>query len=385
MSLLKRGEVWWSYFYVDGVRYQQSTGTANRRRAEQNELKFKADVNARRHNLVQVDPTLTFGALAARFVATAGPKPHHLDRLKHLLPYFGNVPLVKLTKNMAREYRRYRQSEKSIKDATVNRDVAVLRHLLYWATDEGLLPANPLARLRMERERRTVRPVMSVGEEDKLPAVAPKHLADLIVGALDTGMRRGELLGQRWEHIDFGRKLLSVTRSKTPEGEAREIPLTKRLLEVLQARRQGEGLVFLYNDQPLKTIKRSWKTALTNAGIRHFRFHDLRHTFNTRLLEAGVMQEVRKALMGHSSGEKVHSAYTHVESPAKRDAIARLEKWVQKQRKPEGGKNANQEATSTTSTQPANPASNPRRAKALEKEDSDRGIPRPGRKAASRA
>jgi integrase len=375
--LLKRG---------DGVRYQQSTGTANRRRAEQVELKFKADVNARRHNLVQVDPTLTFGALAARFVATAGPKPHHLDRLKHLLPYFGNVPLVKLTKNMAREYRRYRQSEKSIKDATVNRDVAVLRHLLYWATDEGLLPANPLARLRMERERRTARPVMSVEEEDKLLAVAPKHLADLVVAALDTGMRRGELLGQRWEHIDFGRMLLSVTRSKTPEGEAREIPLTKRLLELLQPRRQEEDLVFLYNDQPLKTIKRSWKTALTNAGIRHFRFHDLRHSFNTRLLEAGVMQEVRKALMGHSSGEKVHSVYTHIESPAKRDAIARLEKWVQKQRQPEGGKNANQEATVGTPTgHSTNPGREDRRKKTVEEEDASRSVSRPGGEAAPRS
>jgi integrase len=384
VSLLKRGEVWWSYFYVDGIRYQQSTGTANRRQAEQIELKLKADINARRHRLVQVDPTLTFGALAARFVASAGPKPHHVDRLKHLLPFFGNVPLVKITKNMAREYRRYRMSEKSIKDATVNRDLSVLRHLLYWATDEGLLPANPLGRLRMERERRTARPVMSVEEEDKLLGAAPQHLAEIVMAALDTGMRRGELLGQQWEHIDFRRELLSVTRSKTPEGEAREIPLTKRLLDLLEVRREEQGPVFLYEDQPLKSIKRSWKTALTNAGIRHFRFHDLRHTFNTRLLEAGVMQEVRKALMGHVSGEKVHSTYTHVELPAKRNAIARLEEWVEHQRQRIGGNHASQEASSTTTTQPADPANNSRRAKALEKEDSDRDISRPGSKAASR-
>jgi integrase len=384
VSLLKRGEVWWSYFYVDGIRYQQSTGTANRRQAEQIELKFKADINARRHRLVQVDPTLTFGALAARFVASAGPKPHHVDRLKHLLPFFGNVPLVKITKNMAREYRRYRMSEKSIKDATVNRDLSVLRHLLYWATDEGLLPANPLGRLRMERERRTARPVMSVEEEDKLLGAAPQHLAEIVMAALDTGMRRGELLGQQWEHIDFRRELLSVTRSKTPEGEAREIPLTKRLLDLLEVRREEQGPVFLYEDQPLKSIKRSWKTALTNAGIRHFRFHDLRHTFNTRLLEAGVMQEVRKALMGHVSGEKVHSTYTHVELPAKRNAIARLEEWVEHQRQQIGGNHASQEASSTTTTQPADPANNSRRAKALEEEDSDRDISRPGSKAASR-
>jgi len=78
-------------------------------------------------------------------------------------------------------------------------------------------------------------------------------------------------------------------------------------------------------------VKRTWKTALKNAGIRHVRFHDLRHTFNTRLMEAGVLQEIRMALMGHSSGSKVHSIYTHIELPAKRIAIRKLEQWVKEQ------------------------------------------------------
>jgi hypothetical protein len=80
-------------------------------------------------------------------------------------------------------------------------------------------------------------------------------------------------------------------------------------------------------------VKRSWKTALKNAGIRHVRFHDLRHTFNTRLMEAGVLQEIRMALMGHSAGSKIHATYTHIEFPAKRDAIRKLEQWVNQQRK----------------------------------------------------
>jgi hypothetical protein len=62
------------------------------------------------------------------------------------------------------------------------------------------------------------------------------------------------------------------------------------------------------------------------------RFHDLRHTFNTRLMEAGVLQDIRMALMGHSSGSKVHANYTHVELPAKRRAIRELEEWVNQQR-----------------------------------------------------
>ena len=63
------------------------------------------------------------------------------------------------------------------------------------------------------------------------------------------------------------------------------------------------------------------------GGIPYCRFHDLRHTFNSRLVEAGIIADVRKELMGHSSGGDVHSLYTHVELPLLRDAIMRLEAW----------------------------------------------------------
>jgi len=238
-----------------------------------------------------------------------------------------------LTKSFADDFRRARKTQNpSIKDATINRDLSVLRHILYWAVDEQLVQANPLARLKMARERRTRRQVLSVAEEQLLLPAATDHLRAMIMAALDTGMRRGEITSQRWEDIDFSRKLLFVTRSKTPEGESREIPLTGRLLEHLLQHHKPEGLVFDYKGRPVRIVKRAWKTALTNAGIRHVRFHDLRHTFNTRLMEAGVLQEVRMALMGHSSGSKVHAIYTHIELPAKREAIRKLEAWVNQQR-----------------------------------------------------
>lgn len=341
VSLLKRGHVWWVYFYMDGVRHQESTGTANRRQAEAIERKLKADANARRFELLDADPNGTFADVAAKFLASGSARPHHRYHLKFLLPFFGDTLAYKITKSQAAEFRRARQAgNPNIKDATVNRDIAVLRHILYWAVDERLLLANPLARIKLERERRTRRQVLSVAEEAKLlPAAAP-HLREMAIAALDTGMRRGEITGQRWEDVDLARRLLYVTRSKTPEGEAREIPLTSRLYQVLAGKLQGEGVVFAYQDAPVRIIKRSWQSALRRARLRHIRFHDLRHTFNTRLMEAGVMQEVRMALMGHSAGTKVHSTYTHVELPVKREAIARLEEWVDKQTQAIGGNDA---------------------------------------------
>jgi integrase len=384
VSLLKRGDVWWSYFYKDGIRHQFSTGTANKRQAETIEAKRKEEVNNQRFQIVEADPHMTFGGLAARFIASGSVHPHHIYHLKFLLPCFSDIPVLRLTKSLADEFRRARKNfNPSIKDATVNRDLSVLRHILYWAVDEQLLAQNPLARMKMARERRTRRQVLSIAEEKSLLGSAKDHLRTMTIAALDTGMRRGEITGQRWEDIDFSRKLLAVTRSKTPEGESREIPLTERFLKLLVQNRKESGLIVDYKGQPVRIVKRSWKTALKNAQVRHVRFHDLRHTFNTRLMEAGVLQEIRMALMGHSAGSKVHATYTHIELPAKRDAIRRLERWVEDQRSQL--KEAIDAITETERSESEHSANSQARCpQTVEEEIARRGGPRAGRKAEGR-
>jgi len=332
VSLYRRGRTFWTYIWIDGVRHAKSTGTINRRQAEAIERQFREELNRRRHQIREASPDMTFADLAARFLADGSPRPYHLDRLKVLLPYFGEAPIGRISKPLVREFRRDRKKEKKqLSETTLNRDVEVLRHLLYWAVEEGFLTTNPLARIHLPKERRKPRPIMSLAEEAKLMAAASSHLLRIMIAALDTGMRRGELLTQRWEHVDFNRRLLLVTHSKTPGGEAREIPLTARLTVLLSSFQQPEGLVFTFKGRPIHRIKTAWKATIRRSGIRYFRFHDLRHTFNTRLMEAGVLQDVRKALMGHSSGDEVNSLYTHVELPVKREAIRKLEAWVEAQ------------------------------------------------------
>ena len=387
MSLFKRGDVYWSYFYRDGVRHQFSTGTPNRRQALTIEAKLKEDVNKQRFQIAENDPNITFGELGARFIASGSVRPHHIYHLKFLLPYFGDAPVLRLTKSMADEFRCLRKATNpSIKDATINRDLSVLRHILYWGVDEHLIATNPIARMKMARERRTRRQVLSVAEEQLLLPVAKGHLYGMIIAALDTGMRRGEITSQRWEDIDFSRKLLFVTRSKTPEGESREIPLTDRLLNYLLQHRQLEGLIVSYKDEPVRIVKRSWKTALKNAQLRHVRFHDLRHTFNTRLMEAGVMQEIRMALMGHSAGSKVHATYTHIELPVKREAIEKLEQWVKDQQKKK--ENKEQHDASTEARTESGPSPTDKRGQArtqsVEEEVARGGGPGASRKAQGR-
>jgi integrase len=372
MSLLKRGNVYWSYLNRDGVRHARSTGTGNLRQATQIEQRFKDELNLKRFQITEPQPQMTVAELAAHFQAEADCKAWHVDRLKVLLPYWSGTPIGQIHKAMAGEYRRRRHAQKAVTDTTINRDLEALRHILFWAVDEGLIPSNPLSRLRLVTERRKPRSVFGLDEEEQLLAAAAVHLRSIIVTALDTGMRRGELLNQRWEHVDFNRNLLFVSRSKTAGGEGREIPFTDRVQRLLLAERKEEGLLFTFRGKPIRIIKTAWKAAVRRAGIRYRRFHDLRHTFNTRLMEAGVMQEVRKALMGHSSGEDVNSIYTHIELPAKREAIRKLEAWVatqNNQSQPQGGAH---ERTESSRPRSGKVLSFPRNKEAVEKEDPGR-------------
>jgi integrase len=180
--------------------------------------------------------------------------------------------------------------------------------------------------------RRVRQPVLSIEEEQPLLAAAAPHLKPLILAALDTGMRRGELFTQRAEDIDMPRKVLSVTHSKTIGGEQREIPLTARMVSLLEDMPKS-GLVFTYRGGELNKLRWSWMTAVKNAGIRPLLFRHLRHTFNTRLMEAGVIQDVRMSLMGHSQGRPrtTNDIYTHIELPMLRHAIQKLEAWTVEQ------------------------------------------------------
>jgi len=191
VSLWKRGGIWWTYVWVDGIRHAKSTGTGSKRIAEKVDEQFKDELTLARLGMSVPHPEMAFGELAARFLAEGTPKPYHVDRLKLLLPYFGETPIGRIHKGLVREYRAHRHAQKTVSDTTINRDLECLRHLLYWAVDEGLLAANPLSRMSLIRERRKPRMVMNVAEEERLLNTAAPHFRPIVTAALDTGMRRG--------------------------------------------------------------------------------------------------------------------------------------------------------------------------------------------------
>jgi hypothetical protein len=180
MALSKRGSTWWSYIMIDGVRHSRSTGVSNRRLAEAFERRFEEELVVKAAGFTELKPEMTFTELTGRFLASGEVKAHHAGRLKMLLPFWGTRELRSINRALVREYRLARMRGKQLTETTLNRDLEVLRHLLFWAVDEGILAANPLARLRMARARKQKRLILSWDDEQRLIAAAAPHLKGMI-------------------------------------------------------------------------------------------------------------------------------------------------------------------------------------------------------------
>jgi integrase len=124
------------------------------------------------------------------------------------------------------------------------------------------------------------------------------HLSPVVLLAMNTGMRRGELLSLEWSDLDLGAKIITVQARKAKSGKQRHIPLNAEALRVVTKWRDqcdGVGQVFEPQD-----VKKGWGALLTTAKITGFRFHDLRHHFASKLVMAGVDLNTVRELLGHS-------------------------------------------------------------------------------------
>jgi integrase len=200
--------------------------------------------------------------------------------------------------------------------ATVNRELQVLSKVFSMAYDNGLVETNPMRRVHKLREAPARERYLADDEEQRLFAVLVGrrvHLRPIVVVALQTGMRQGEILGLKWEHVDFDQKTIYVAHCKT--GRPRRIPISKVLEMELSALKQDASStehVFSYARTGLKltTFRHAWEGACKAAKIEGMRFHDLRHTFATRLRAKGVHEMDIMTLLGHTTLQMT-SRYTH--------------------------------------------------------------------------
>lgn len=239
-------------------------------------------------------------------------------RLQLLLDQFGHLNLSEITLLCIQEFADERLED--LKPATVQKELSTLKAILNKAYREGRLAVvPPFPRIKPSQGRcRWLTPE----EETRLLNAAASHLRPLIAFAVDTGGRRSEILKLDWRNVDLARGL--VTFVKTKNGEDRAIRLTDRAKAVLAALEPKEnGPVFTYGGKQMKDNNSSFARARRIAGIGDFRFHDLRHTFASRLVQQGVSLYEVMHLTGHKSVSMVQR-YAHLAPDFQERAIAAL-------------------------------------------------------------
>lgn len=256
---------------------------------------------------------------------------------KTILEFFDDYRLDEITTKQCRKFQTVRRDTPTRRDmarsnSTVNSELSVLSRILQLAVDEEFLTNNPSRTIKRLRPASHVIRYLTNEEENRLMANLHgdrAHLRPVVLIALHTGMRKMELLSlKRWQiKFEIGERGV-IELPKTKSGKVRVIPMNSLVREELLLLCRGlaeHAPVFksMKSENSLTEIKKGFSYALRAAEINHFRFHDLRHTFGTRLAEANVPLHQIAELMGHSD-LRMTMRYIHASGSGKFTAVETL-------------------------------------------------------------
>ncbi len=319
-------ERWWIYYRAGGRQYVREAVKGATSRAEALKLLQQKVTEIFRDSAGMKKPKarITFSELAKTYLAnTTQLKDWRNNKYRldlSLLPFFGKLYLDEITPRHIEEYRSMRL--KKIKPITTNRELALLKGMFTKAIDYGYVTANPVKKVKMIPEGDCARErILTQEEEERLMSEAVPHLRPFLVIALNSGMRRGEILKLAWSEIDFRNRLVHVI--KTKRNKNRVVPMNNVMYKTLQElRAEANGSERVYQS---KHVQGAFETARKKAGLSGLRLHDLRHTFATRLIQSGVDVFTVQKLLGHST-ITMTMRYVHSFEAQMRDAVAKLDK-----------------------------------------------------------
>ncbi len=271
----------------------------------------------------------------AEHLPHAGVRTH--DRTKYLKFWaaeLGDLTLAELTparivavRNKLLNMTTRRGSK--LKASSVNRSLSALRHCLSIGVREfGVLDDNPMRKVQQLQEPRGRTRFLSIEERAALLNECKMHsegLYAIVVVALSTGARRGEILGLRWPDVDLQRGLL--TFHETKNGERRSVPLVNHAADLIRAlakvRRLDTNLVFPGSGPRPLSIGKMFNNVLDRAGIKDFHFHDLRHTAASYLAMNGATLAEVAEVLGHKTLQMV-KRYAHLTEGHTRGVVERM-------------------------------------------------------------
>jgi len=310
MGIYKRGKVWWMSITYEGRQIRRSTETTDKKLAMKVYAKVLTEITEGKWFEKRPQEDRTFREMMEKYLGEYSilKTPHGQLRDRsasvHLLGFFGDTLLKAITPPLIVDYKSMRR-KKGVKPATIERELCIMKRAFNLAIREWeWVDRNPVARVSKERFNNQIDRWLSAEEEERLLGASPVWLREIIVFALNTGMRQGEILDLRWPYVDLSRRTATVMRSKN--GDRRTIPLNGQAMEALKARGKVRHIKSDYvfaskvgSRLEKRNLARAFYLAMDRAVVENFRFHDLRHTFATRLAQAGVDIYTIAKLLGH--------------------------------------------------------------------------------------
>ena len=305
MVVYKRGNNWYIDFTFHGQRIREMIGPS-RKGAEKVIAKRKAGIAENKFLDVRKDPEpVKFHEFAKEYLQwdKANKKPSSYSRDLYTMRIFDkefeSKNIQDITTWQIEKYKTKRREK--FKPATVNRELALLKHMFSKAVEWKRLKENP-ANKTVKFLKGAVNRVRYLMPDEFQTALSncEDFLKPIVIVAVHTGMRKGEILGLRWDQVNFEQKIITIVDTKN--HERRDIPMDETVKATLRGMEKKGDLVFSIKDgKPIYPMKvhNAFSKALKASNITDFRFHDLRHTFASNLVMAGVKIEKVQKLMGH--------------------------------------------------------------------------------------
>ncbi len=334
-NLFSRDGAWWVDIRINGRRYREIAGRTEAEAGRyRDKLKaWKRDLSSGFLTAKPEGLPLLFENVADDFLELYAAKKRSYVRDKisigHLKDFFAGWILKDINPLAVAKYR---VSRKGVSVATVNRELACLRTLLFKAVEWGKLGAYPLpSRGLLERERPFRPRIFEADEIRRLIAAAePRWLRPAIIVWISTGMRHRELLKLRREDVDFKERTLTVVSENAKNGKARTIPISDLVAMTLKAMPE-RGAYFFWNSRTgthVGDLLSSFRRACKDAGIKgSARIHDLRDTFATMALRRGTDLRTVAEIIGDDPAVAL-KRYCHTDQRVMREAIDRMADFI---------------------------------------------------------
>ena len=375
----KPGE-WWVFVNYNGDRRAKKVGS--KRAALDLKTDIERKIAAAEFQIRTPEAAPTFKECAEKWMKvhvalnlkTGSISSYRKDLDLHLYPVFGDLRMDTITRDSIRQFCAEKIGEEYARE-TVKRMAAVISGVFNYAFDDGKVKSNPAARpgkfLKMGRMGEKA-DFLTPEEGRAILAEAkkryPKNYYPMFLLAIRTGMRIGEILGLKWDDLDWRGGFIEVRRNSyygkidTPKnGKTRRVDMSDQLAAILQEYRRHQAAKALKDGRPMSEwifpnseggvqrhpaiVRKFLGYVLKHAGIRHIPFHTCRHTFASWLIGNGESLAYVKEQMGHHSIRVTVDLYGHLVPGANRQAVNRMDDpgWRETVKKP------------ATQVQPGNP------------------------------